>query len=174
MDVSWPLDSEIQTNILGIKGEYTWRSISNKYIWYLYRALQQCKEGYHIGSNLVQDEKGDLFTVAHSVGNRRKSPFCQLLNVFLCGINNIIAANLLKWVQGTRNCRDDNQANMPEWFYTVDILWLFSFLSVVYWHKLKEFALSWCFSRLCSVIQCSFHVLLPVPKLFFSTLNNVK
>jgi hypothetical protein len=47
----------------------------------LYRGIDEFKRGYQLRNNLVKDENGDLFADSHSVFNRWKNYFSQLLNV---------------------------------------------------------------------------------------------
>jgi hypothetical protein len=56
----------------------------NKNIRDLYRGINEFKKGYQPRTNMV---KGDLLADSHSILNRRKNYFCQLLNVY--GINDV-------------------------------------------------------------------------------------
>jgi hypothetical protein len=47
----------------------------------LYRGINEYKRGYQPGSNLMKDENGDLLAHSHSILNRWKNYFFQLLNV---------------------------------------------------------------------------------------------
>jgi hypothetical protein len=46
-----------------------------------YRGINDFKRGYQHRNNLVKDENGDLLTDSHSILNRWKNHFPQLLNV---------------------------------------------------------------------------------------------
>jgi hypothetical protein len=46
-----------------------------------YRGINVFKKGYQPGTNLVKDERGDLFSDPHKNLNRWKNYFCELLNV---------------------------------------------------------------------------------------------
>jgi hypothetical protein len=59
----------------------------NKNIRDLHRGINEFKEGYQPGSNLVKDGNGDLLADFHSILNRWKNYFCQLLNVH--GVNDV-------------------------------------------------------------------------------------
>jgi hypothetical protein len=58
----------------------------NENIRDLYRGINECKKGYQPRTNMVK-ENGDLLADSHSVLNRCKNYFCQLLNVH--GVNDI-------------------------------------------------------------------------------------
>jgi hypothetical protein len=47
----------------------------------MYRGISECKWGCQPGVNLVKDENGDLLADSHSILNRWKNYFPQLLNV---------------------------------------------------------------------------------------------
>jgi hypothetical protein len=47
----------------------------------LYRGINEFKRGYQSRSNLVKDENGKLLADSHSILNRRKNYYSQLLNV---------------------------------------------------------------------------------------------
>jgi hypothetical protein len=47
----------------------------------MYRGINEFKKGYKPGSNLVKDQNGDLLADLHSILNRWKNYFSQLLNV---------------------------------------------------------------------------------------------
>jgi hypothetical protein len=51
----------------------------------LYRGISECKKGCQHRSNIVNDEKGDLITDAHSILARWRNHLSQLLNVH--GVN---------------------------------------------------------------------------------------
>jgi hypothetical protein len=53
----------------------------NKNIGDLKRGINEFTRGYHLRSNLVKDENGDLLADSHNILNRRKNYFSQLLNV---------------------------------------------------------------------------------------------
>jgi hypothetical protein len=53
----------------------------NKNIRDLYRGINEFQRHYQPRSNLLKDQNGDLPTDSHSIMNRRKSYFSQLLNV---------------------------------------------------------------------------------------------
>jgi hypothetical protein len=48
---------------------------------------QEFKKGYQPRTKLVKDENDDLLADSHSILNRRKSYFCELLNIH--GINDV-------------------------------------------------------------------------------------
>jgi hypothetical protein len=56
-------------------------------ISYLYRGINESKKGYQPRSNLVKDENGDLLANSHSILNRWKNYFSQVLNVQ--GVNDV-------------------------------------------------------------------------------------
>jgi hypothetical protein len=47
----------------------------------MYRGIYEFKMGYQPRTNLVKDENGDLLADSHSILNRWKNYFSQLLNV---------------------------------------------------------------------------------------------
>jgi hypothetical protein len=47
----------------------------------LYRGISDFKKGYHPGTNVVKNEKGDLIADSHSILARWRNHFSQLLNV---------------------------------------------------------------------------------------------
>jgi hypothetical protein len=53
----------------------------NKNIRDLYRGIIGFKRGYQPRNNLMKDENGDLLVDSHSILNRWKNYFSQLLNV---------------------------------------------------------------------------------------------
>jgi hypothetical protein len=53
----------------------------NKNVRDLYRGINEFKKGYQPRTNLVKNEKGDLFADPHKIVNRWMNFFCQLLNV---------------------------------------------------------------------------------------------
>jgi hypothetical protein len=57
----------------------------NKNIRDLYRAINEFKKSYQPRTNMVKEENGDLTADSHSILNRWKKYFCQLLN--LHGVN---------------------------------------------------------------------------------------
>jgi hypothetical protein len=69
-----------------------WRSINhgspknannnwNENIRHLYRRINAFKMGYQSRGNIIKDESGDLLAELHSILNRLKKCFLQLLNV---------------------------------------------------------------------------------------------
>jgi hypothetical protein len=59
----------------------------NKNIRDLYKGINELKKGYQPITNMVKEENGDLLAESHSILNRWKNYFCQLLNVH--GVNDI-------------------------------------------------------------------------------------
>jgi hypothetical protein len=59
----------------------------NKNIRDLYRSINEFKKGYQHRANMVKEENGDLLGDSHSILNRWKNYFCQLLNVH--GVNDV-------------------------------------------------------------------------------------
>jgi hypothetical protein len=57
----------------------------NKNIRDLYRGINEFKKGYQPRTNLVRDERGDLFADPHKIVNRWMNYFGQLLNVHQVG-----------------------------------------------------------------------------------------
>jgi hypothetical protein len=53
----------------------------------LYRGINEFKKGYQPRAKMVKAENGDLLADSHSVLNRWKNYFCQLLNVH--GVNDV-------------------------------------------------------------------------------------
>jgi hypothetical protein len=53
----------------------------NKNIRNLYRSINEFKKGYQATTNMVKEENCDLLADSHSILNRWKNYFCQLLNV---------------------------------------------------------------------------------------------
>jgi hypothetical protein len=47
----------------------------------VYRGINGFKKGYQPQTNLVKDERGDLFVDPHKIVNRQMNYYCQLLNV---------------------------------------------------------------------------------------------
>jgi hypothetical protein len=47
----------------------------------LYSGISDFQKGYQPRTNIVKDEKGDLFTDSHSIFFRWRNDFSQLLNV---------------------------------------------------------------------------------------------
>jgi hypothetical protein len=62
-------------------------SSKNKNITDLYRGINEFKKAYQPRTNMVKEENGDLLANSHSILNRWKSYFCQLLNVH--GVNDV-------------------------------------------------------------------------------------
>jgi hypothetical protein len=61
----------------------------NKYIRDLYRDINEFKKAYQPRTNLVKDEDGDLLADYHSILNRWKNYFCQLLALNVHGVKNV-------------------------------------------------------------------------------------
>jgi hypothetical protein len=59
----------------------------NKNIRYLYRGINEFKKGYQPRTNRIKAENGDHLADSHSILNRWKNYFCQLLNVH--GVNDV-------------------------------------------------------------------------------------
>jgi hypothetical protein len=59
----------------------------NKNIRDLHRGINEFKKGYQPRTNMVKEENGDLLADSHSILNRWKNYFCQLLNVH--GVNDV-------------------------------------------------------------------------------------
>jgi hypothetical protein len=59
----------------------------NKNIRDLYRGINEFMKGYQPGTNMVKQENGDLLADSHSILNRWKNYFCQLLNIH--GVNDV-------------------------------------------------------------------------------------
>jgi hypothetical protein len=53
----------------------------NKNVWFLCRGMNVFERGYQPRNNLVMNENGDHLADSHSVLNRCRNYFCQLLNV---------------------------------------------------------------------------------------------
>jgi hypothetical protein len=70
-----------EENIGKIKSMSLKTSSRNKKIIDLYREVNGFKVGHQPGSDLIKDENGDLLVDSHSILNRWKKNFCQLLNV---------------------------------------------------------------------------------------------
>jgi hypothetical protein len=49
----------------------------------LYRGINEFKKGYQPSTNMVKEENGDLLADSHSILNRWKNYFCQLLYVYI-------------------------------------------------------------------------------------------
>jgi hypothetical protein len=64
----------------------------NKNIRDLYRGINDFKKGYQPRNNVVKDEKGILVADSHSILDRRKNHFFQLLNVH--GVNYVRQAEI--------------------------------------------------------------------------------
>jgi hypothetical protein len=60
---------------------------NNKNIRDLCRDINEFKKGYQPRTNMVKEENGDLLADFHSIFNRWKNYFCQLLNAH--GVNNV-------------------------------------------------------------------------------------
>jgi hypothetical protein len=54
----------------------------NKNVKHLYGAINEFKRGCQPRNNLLKDENGDLLADSHSILNRWKNYFSQLLNVY--------------------------------------------------------------------------------------------
>jgi hypothetical protein len=54
---------------------------NSKNIRDMYKGINEFKRGYQPRNNLLKDENGDLLTDSHSILNRNKNYFSQLLNV---------------------------------------------------------------------------------------------
>jgi hypothetical protein len=59
----------------------------NKNIRDLYRGINEFKTGYQPRTNIVKEENGYLLADSHSILNRWKNYFCQLLNAH--GVNDV-------------------------------------------------------------------------------------
>jgi hypothetical protein len=57
----------------------------------LYRDINDFKEGYQSGTNIVKDEDDDLLADSHSILQRLRNNFSQLLNVQ--GVNDVSQTN---------------------------------------------------------------------------------
>jgi hypothetical protein len=64
----------------------------NRNIRDLYRGIKNFKKGYQPRINLINGDNGDLLADSHSVLNRWKNYFCQLLNVH--GVNDIMQTEI--------------------------------------------------------------------------------
>jgi hypothetical protein len=53
----------------------------NKNIRNLYRGINEFKKGYRLRINIIKDENGNLLAVPHSILNRWKNFFSQVLHV---------------------------------------------------------------------------------------------
>jgi hypothetical protein len=60
---------------------------SKKSIRGLQRGINEFKKGYKRRTNFMNSVNGDLLADSHSIFNRCKNYFCQLLNVH--GVNNV-------------------------------------------------------------------------------------
>jgi hypothetical protein len=65
----------------------------NKNIRDLYRGINEFKSGCQPRNNLVKDENGDLLTESHSILNRWKNYFSQLVNV-----HNVSDVRQIEWL----------------------------------------------------------------------------
>jgi hypothetical protein len=90
---------ETRTPFINKKREYLKEKINeletdskNKNIRDLYRGRNEFKKGYQPRTNLAKDDNGDLLADSHSILNRWKNYFCQLLNVH--GVNNVRQAEV--------------------------------------------------------------------------------
>jgi hypothetical protein len=79
-------------DISGTKRKYLKNKINelesnskNKNIRDLYRGINELKKGYQSRTNLLKDERGDLLADPHTILNRWKNYFCQLLNIHVAG-----------------------------------------------------------------------------------------
>jgi hypothetical protein len=61
-------------------------NIKSKSIEDLYRGTNEFKKGYQPRTNLLKDERGDLFVDPQTFLNRWKYYFCQLLNIHRAGV----------------------------------------------------------------------------------------
>lgn len=144
-----------------------------KNISYLYRGIQKCKEGYQIWTNLVKNEKCDLFTDPHSILNKRKSHFINCWMYLYVGLiiqHLIFYENMYKREEITGLIT----RQMCLKCYT---LWIFSDLVLFLLFYRNSGWRFFCYldaSVDFTMKQCSFHVLMLVTKLFFSTSNSVK
>jgi hypothetical protein len=59
----------------------------NKNIRYMYTGTNEFKKCNQPRTNIVKEENGDLLADSHSILNRWKNYFCQLLNVR--GVNDV-------------------------------------------------------------------------------------
>jgi hypothetical protein len=60
----------------------------NRNIRDLYRGICDFKNGYHLQTNIVKDEEGDLLADPHNILNKwNKNHSCQLFNVY--GVNDV-------------------------------------------------------------------------------------
>jgi hypothetical protein len=85
---------EANRNFRTKKREYLKKKINmletnskNKNIRDLYRGINEFKKGYQPRTNMVKPENGDRLADFHSILNRWKNCFCQLLNVH--GVNDV-------------------------------------------------------------------------------------
>jgi hypothetical protein len=53
----------------------------------LYKGISDFKKGYQPRTNIVKDEKGDLFTDSNCISARRRNALPQVLNVY--GVNEV-------------------------------------------------------------------------------------
>ena len=53
----------------------------------MYKGINDFKKGYHPRTNIVKDEKGDMFADSHSILARYRYSFSQLLNIH--GVNDV-------------------------------------------------------------------------------------
>ena len=51
------------------------------------RGISDFKKGYQPGTNIIQDEKGDLVTDSHCILARWRNHYSQLFNV--CGVSDV-------------------------------------------------------------------------------------
>jgi hypothetical protein len=72
---------------LKAKINYPETNSKNKNIRELYRRINDLKKGYQPTTNMVKDDKGDLVADSHSMLNRWRNYFSQLLNV--CGDSDV-------------------------------------------------------------------------------------
>jgi hypothetical protein len=63
------------------------KNSKNKNIRDLYRGINELKKGYQLRISMVKEENGDLLADSHSILNRWKNYFCQLLSV--SGVNDV-------------------------------------------------------------------------------------
>jgi hypothetical protein len=91
----WPVNGD-NTNVVRCEASRRFRSKKREYpkdninnlatsrnTRNLHRSINEFKNGYSHRRNLIKDEKGDLFADSHSILNRWKNYFSQLLNVHM-------------------------------------------------------------------------------------------
>ena len=55
----------------------------------LYRGINEFKKGYQPRTNIVKDEKGNVFADSHSILARWRNYFSQILKVSIHGVNDV-------------------------------------------------------------------------------------